>query len=311
MNIQFILKSLNRETNWSNNASMPCKKSFTNHPQIERNIAMKTKPALKLAAAAVLLAAINFKLPAGAQGTAFTYQGRLDNGGVPVTGNYDFQFYLRDALSGGNPVSITNAPTLVGVSNGLFTVTLDFGNDPFAAGAPRWLEIGVRTNGGPAYLALAPRQALTAVPYAMTAGNLTGTLPGNALSGTYSGALNLNNPANIFSGVGSGLTGLNAANISSGTLADQRLSANVALLDHTQTFTGNNTFGDVSLSPPSTLSFGVATRQMINLWSTSYGIGVQPSTHYFRADSGASFAWYEGASIATPIRILARAGTDS
>src|SRR2546430_11557534 len=36
--------------------------------------------------------------------------------------------------------------------------------------------------------------------------------------------------------------------LNSGTLADARLSANVALLDHTQTFTGNNSFGNVSVN---------------------------------------------------------------
>ena len=43
--------------------------------------------------------------------------------------------------------------------------------------------------------------------------------------------------ANSFSGSGSGLTSLNADNISSGTVADARLSSNVALLNATQTFT--------------------------------------------------------------------------
>lgn len=40
------------------------------------------------------------------------------------------------------------------------------------------------------------------------------------------------------------------------------------------------------------LSFGAATRQMLNLWSTGYAIGVQTSTQYFR--TGAGFAWYLG-----------------
>src|SRR5262245_3275020 len=44
-----------------------------------------------------------------AQGTAFTYQGRLDNGAVPASDTYDFEFYLRDALTGGNSVSSTNS----------------------------------------------------------------------------------------------------------------------------------------------------------------------------------------------------------
>lgn len=50
--------------------------------------------------------------------------------------------------------------------------------------------------------------------------------------------------------------------------------------------------GDVSIGTAADLSFGSATRQMINLWSTGYGIGVQSSTTYFRSDSG--FAWFRG-----------------
>jgi Chaperone of endosialidase len=40
------------------------------------------------------------------------------------------------------------------------------------------------------------------------------------------------------------------------------------------------------------LSFGAQTRQMINLWSTGYGIGVQSGTYYCRSDS--DFAWFRG-----------------
>src|SRR5437879_5773696 len=198
---------------------------------------------------ASLVLGLALRHDAGAQTTSISYQGRLDDAGAPATGNYDFQFYLRDADTGGNPVGTTNTLAPVGVTNGLFSVTLDFGNAPFAAGALRWLEVAVRTNGSlAAYLALTPRQPLLSVPYALTASNLTGTLPGNRLSGIYSSAVTLNNAANSFSGNGSGLTGLNASSLNSGTLADARLSANVALLDHTQTFTGNNSFGNVSVN---------------------------------------------------------------
>ena len=43
-----------------------------------------------------------------------------------------------------------------------------------------------------------------------------------------------------------------------------------------------------------TLSFGSDVRQMINLYSTSYGIGVQGYTQYYR--SSGNFAWYIGGS---------------
>jgi hypothetical protein len=63
------------------------------------------------------------------------------------------RFAIYDAASSGSLAGgpLTNAPTTV--SNGLFTVTVDFGGDAFP-GADRWLEISVRTNGGwPAKLA--------------------------------------------------------------------------------------------------------------------------------------------------------------
>ena len=60
--------------------------------------------------------------------------------------------------------------------------------------------------------------------------------------------------AGNFQGNGSSLTNLNATNILTGTLADARLSSNVALLDGTQTFTGVNTFSGV-VNFDDTLSF--------------------------------------------------------
>ncbi len=48
--------------------------------------------------------------------------------------------------------------------------------------------------------------------------------------------------------------------------------------------------------PAGSLNFGAQTRQMINLWKTNYGIGVQPSTLFFRSDS--DFCWYRGGTFA-------------
>src|SRR5579872_7349925 len=122
-----------------------------------------------------------------AQGTAFTYQGRLNDGAGPANGSYDLQFTVYNALSGGNMAAgpLTNSATAV--SNGLFTVTLDFGNQ--FPGAARWLEIAVRTNGGGAFTTLNPRQPIPTVPYAVTAGNVTGPINGGAIiAGTITGA---------------------------------------------------------------------------------------------------------------------------
>ena len=50
----------------------------------------------------------------------------------------------------------------------------------------------------------------------------------------------------------------------------------------------------LSLRPDRTISFGSSMRQMIHLWDTTYGIGIQNSTFYQR--TGGAFAWYRGGS---------------
>jgi trimeric autotransporter adhesin len=50
--------------------------------------------------------------------------------------------------------------------------------------------------------------------------------------------------------------------------------------------------GGVHLSPNTSQFFGSATRQMVNLWGTAYGLGVQSSTLYQR--SGGDFSWFRG-----------------
>src|SRR5262245_37621010 len=109
---------------------------------------MNTKKRLFQSGAGLLLALSTlFHQPSGAfaQGTAFTYQGRLTDGANAANGSYDLRFTLYDAVTNGAAVAgpLTNTPT--SVSNGLFTVTLDFGAGVFT-GADRWLEIGARTN---------------------------------------------------------------------------------------------------------------------------------------------------------------------
>ncbi len=181
-----------------------------------------------------------------AQTTTFTYQGMLSSGANVVTGPYDFRFRLFDVNSNVVAGPLTNAP--VGVTNGLFTVTLDFGAGIFD-GSTRTLEIGVRTNGDTnAYSVLSPRQALTSVPYSiqslnasnavaltapLQATNLAGTISNSLLSSTvailtsnvvFTGSVTATN----FTGNGYGLANLPATSLI-GTIPDARLSANVAL----------------------------------------------------------------------------------
>src|SRR6266571_2486488 len=205
---------------------------------------MKNKLFATLVALA-LLSTFNFQLSAFAQGTAFTYQGRLDANGVPANGSYDLQFVLYAAASGGSSILSLQRPA-TSVSNGLFTVSLEYGaNFP---GAARWLEIAVTTNGGSIFTILTPRQRLTPAPYAITASNLsgelaatqlTGTLPSAVLGGTYSGSLTFLNAANNFNGFGDGLTHLNASELASGTVPNARLSASIARANQVWQIGGN------------------------------------------------------------------------
>ena len=221
-------------------------------------------------------------------GTAFTYQGRLTDGGNAANGIYDLRLAIFDAESGGSLVAGPLTNTATGVTNGLFTVTLDFGSGVFTGDA-LWLGIAAKTNGAASFTPLTPRQAITAVPYASyassadtaqsaaTAASLSSPLGGDKLAGLYTATVNFNNPTNIFSGTffghtygsvygsvfgnvagnlygscfgdGAGLFNLNADSLAAGTLPDARLSTNVALLNSpNQLFTGTNTFSNTLLA---------------------------------------------------------------
>src|SRR6266581_7734301 len=146
-----------------------------------------------------------------AQGTAFTYQGRLNGGGTPANGTYDLVFTVFASASGINDSFANQTNSATSVSNGLFTVALNLGAPGIFTGEDRWLEIEVRTNGTGGYAKLSPRQKITATPYAITAGNVAS----NGLAGTYANAVTFSNPANSFGGAffgnGAGLTNVTAA----------------------------------------------------------------------------------------------------
>ena len=160
-----------------------------------------------------------------AQGTAFSYQGRLNDGGNPANGTYDLRFALYDSTN--SPGVLIAGPltnSAAGVTNGLFTVTLDFGTNVFT-GQDCWLEIAVRTNGDVGdFSVLSPRQKLTSAPYATRAANFSGAVSDSQLSAnvarldanqTFSGAVTLNNRSNSyagsFTGNGAGLTNVPGA----------------------------------------------------------------------------------------------------
>jgi hypothetical protein len=96
---------------------------------------------------------------------AFTYQGELRSAGTPANASFDMEFRLYSTLSGSGQIGPVVTRLAVPVTNGLFSVPLDFGAAQFA-GDRQWLEIAIRPAGGGAYETLSPRTEVTAAPYA-------------------------------------------------------------------------------------------------------------------------------------------------
>jgi hypothetical protein len=131
--------------------------------------------------------------------STFTYQGQLKQSGSPVTNpTCQMAFRLYDDPSAGNLIG-SPITTTMPVTNGLFTVGLNFGsNGSLFDGSGRWLDIQV-INCGSGFAQLTPRQALTPAPYALalpglytqqnaTSPNLIGGFNGNSVTSNVNGA---------------------------------------------------------------------------------------------------------------------------
>jgi hypothetical protein len=160
--------------------------------------------------------------PALAQpvGSAFTYQGRLTDAATPANGAYDLQLALFDAASGGAQVGATITRDDVVVTDGLFTVPLDFG--AVFAGSKRWLEIRVRPGASTgAFTTLGGRQELTPSPNASFASAVPWSGVANKPAG-FADDVDNDSGGDITSvAAGFGLTG-------GGTTGNVTLNANVA-----------------------------------------------------------------------------------
>ena len=119
----------------------------------------------------LLISAI-FQLAVNAQTTTFTYQGRLSDSSMQANGTYDLSFAVYDAPTGGSQIGTAITRPAVNVSNGVFTVQLDFGANAFP-GADRYLQIAVKRPSDTDYTVLIPRQQVTSTPYSIRALNAT------------------------------------------------------------------------------------------------------------------------------------------
>ncbi|HUT28367.1 MAG TPA: hypothetical protein VMX13_01140 [Sedimentisphaerales bacterium] len=116
--------------------------------------------------------------------TSFTYQGQLKELGEPAMGLYDFVFTLYDAEINGSQIGDALLLEDVVVSNGLFSVLLDFGEAPFD-GNLYWLEIDVKPIDINDFTTLTPRQEINPAPYAVyakTSGSSAGVIKGPGIA---------------------------------------------------------------------------------------------------------------------------------
>ncbi|SPE62407.1 exported hypothetical protein [Verrucomicrobia bacterium] len=239
---------------------------------------MKNKLVLFLTA---LMALSATRSATAALGTAFTYQGRLDDTGACADGFYNFQFTLWSQQAPGGmqlagPLPIPN----VLVTNGLFTVTLDFGPGVFN-GTAYWLDTSVATNTQPTpppVVELSPRLQLFPTPYAIYAetaggvgaGSITGSdiasstlTAGNIASGQVVKSLNMLEDAVTLSGTPDLAVSSSGSTI---TIMDNGTAANTASTlvrrDSTMSFSaGSITLaGTLTLPPaPDTIYAGANT----------------------------------------------------
>jgi hypothetical protein len=274
----------------------------------------------------LLLTCVNSQLStAFAQGTAFTYQGRLNDTGALANGTYDFRFRIASDPLANNYVGSPFLTNGVAVSNGLFIAIIDFGSGIFT-GSNYWLEVDVRTNGGSSYTGLNPLQQLTPAPYAIFAAgasNLNGTISasqltgsvlnsqlahnsitvnaGTALSGggtaALGGSVTLNNAGVTALTGGGGVTV--SASSGSVTLGSTATSANTANAIVSRNASGNFSAGSLTLAGNLTLpaapgidNIFAGTVQLMNADSNQnffVGLGSGPNSSGSFADTGVGY----------------------
>ena len=148
------------------------------------------------------------------------YQGRLNENSIPANGLYDME--IRFFGSSTNGTALASLFCLAErVDGGLFTLNLSL-TDALAAdifnGEARWLEVGVRPQGGASFTTLSPRQPIGDAPYAFHAGTAASVkwsgitdVPQSGLQPLAAGQGLVLNPLN-----GTNLLGINIASASPG-----------------------------------------------------------------------------------------------
>lgn len=246
---------------------------------------MKHKNLSIIALSLILFAC--FAIAARAQATAFTYQGRLTDASAAANGAYDFQFALFDAATGGTqqppsaPVTLNRSG--INVTNGVFTVELDFGTTPFAGAGERYLEIRVKKPTDPNYTPLSPRQKLTSAPYSIRSLSAAAAdaLSANCNLCVTNAQISSIDGSKVSGAVASATTAATAGNVS-GVVAIANggtgsVTQNFVDLTTNQTIGGNKTFSGIISGNGSGLTNLPASGGVS--WQTVTGTAVQAQSN--------------------------------
>ncbi len=204
---------------------------------------------------AILLAALVAVpvIAGGPAGTTISYQGLLRNGGsqVDVPTDLIFRIFNQETLGTqvGNTVTLNDTP----VSNGLVSVDLDFGVNPYTSAQPLWLEVVVE--GQPL-----SRQQVTSAPFSLATRGINVDAAENVGIGTTTPTARLDVVGDIKS---SGIVSAKA-----GAVRLDKLASNSAGLYHSVAgqhveFLGNNST-QVAATDFLTLAIGVDDRALLN-----------------------------------------------
>ncbi|QOJ13742.1 MAG: hypothetical protein HRU75_03400 [Planctomycetia bacterium] len=234
-----------------------------------------------LAAGMLSAATVHAQLP----GASVTYQGQLKSGGAPLDSTADFEFRLFDAAMDGNAIGTAVAINNVAVVNGLFAIDLDFGAAAFN-GQARWIEAAVRSPAGAgAFTTLAPRQPVTAAPYALFSAAPWGTSGSNVFYSGGNVGIGTNTPQSALQVTGLIISGL--AGVTNGEI----------LLEDSGAITNNagirtNADGDLILrahSSPGAIEFEVGnpeSTRMVVLGNGNVGIGTTTPGNSLQVEGG-------------------------
>lgn len=208
--------------------------------------------------------------------STFTYQGNLSNSSGAVNSPCDFQFSLFDAAASGTQIGSTLNRLNTAVTNGVFSVQLDFGGTAFD-GTDRYLSIALRCPAGSGgYTTLTPRQSLTPTPYALGLYGLA--VEQNATSPNLIGGFKANNASDnvvgAFIGGGGDVNGFNIVSDNYGVVGGGRSN------------TAGDVFGDTNTADYATVGGGFGNESFGGYGVIGGGAANRVGGHYSTVAGG-------------------------